>query len=1102
MACTQPRISGFSTSPKCAAYVLASLLAGISGCGGRPQPPRSASQASEAEGLCPARASAGTRLPGVEAEHLQLAYWLARSRAQGEDPQQPLLRREEIAAYNAARAAKFPERAAQGRIDFSAPIDWERLRPEIEERLDALRQAFEGGEVFEADGSRISRQSIERLHFDESYRLAKPELRISLDHLPLFCAPRAESFYRSDLDRAFDRNRCSTLRPQEPVQILARWPGGMWLVRSQQTLGFVASNAALSPPLSEGQLKLWMAGSGRHAQGELRLSADQRAPSVLVPRATLLWSPKAEPDRVLYASSRGLHLSQRLSGTQVQPIERDLSRADFLEEAFAYLDTPYGWGGMGGGKDCSQFLMEVFESFGLWLPRNSAQQAQAGVEVIEVPAEEDAQARLRRLDEAQRAGIVLLHFPGHIMLYLGRDARGVPMALHSLAEYARPCKSEGATSSSDATQETLVRFGRVGVSTLSLGEGSSRRSFLERLTHLALFHSLETRAETKKDEIPSSTRGGPKQKASAPSLPGELSESPPGAANCSAGEHQVFVAPAYPRQKQALGVVFYGSKEWRAPKVSFVDPSGKRASVNAKRIGGPPFGYWASLPNPERVGAWRAELESEGKVVACRTLDVRGAEARGRIGDLPRLPAWRPKHEDLYALFVEQLFREPEAEDATWRNLHSILRDPARNLLHNYFGLKEEEGLQLQPDCADLPYFLRAYFAWKMRLPFGYRSCTRGRGGKAPTCGAVQSNEDVLRHPDEGKVVRAFFRSVKQAAHSASARTLPKDEESDLYPLPLERQALRPGTVYADPYGHLLILTRWIPQKGNQSGILMAAEAQPDGTIGRKRFWRGSFLFRPETREAGAGFKAWRPLVQQGEGGGFRVLKNAQLRKESPYPPYSEQQYAGTVDDFYDRMEALINPRPMSPQAVLQARIEALAEMVRWRLISVDNGENYTSKHRGPPIAMPKGYAVFETSGAWEDFATPSRDMRLLIGLDTVMGLADEVRRDPKRFALAGKDPQASAQELSKELPRVLAQKSFKYRRSDGKEQSFSLQDLWERRRAFEVAYNPNDCIEVRWGAPEGSEEMRSCKRRAPADQRARMDEYRAWFRERKRPSR
>jgi hypothetical protein len=50
------------------------------------------------------------------------------------------------------------------------------------------------------------------------------------------------------------------------------------------------------------------------------------------------------------------------------------------------------------------------------------------------------------------------------------------------------------------------------------------------------------------------------------------------------------------------------------------------------------------------------------------------------------------------------------------------------------------------------------------------------------------------------------------------------------------------------------------------------------------------------------------------------------------------------------------------------------------------------------------------------------------------------------------------------------------------------------------MAYNPNDCMELRWGASPGSPEYRACNRRAPASQRALMDEYREWFSSRRRP--
>ena len=80
--------------------------------------------------------------------------------------------------------------------------------------------------------------------------------------------------------------------------------------------------------------------------------------------------------------------------------------------------------------------------------------------------------------------------------------------------------------------------------------------------------------------------------------------------------------------------------------------------------------------------------------------------------------------------------------------------------------------------------------------------------------------------------------------------------------------------------------------------------------------------------------------------------------------------------------------------------------------------------------------------------------------------------------------------------------RKFAYTRSDGSQWTLSLKDLMDRAGALEMAYNPNDCVELRWGAPPNSQEASTCKRHAPQAQRAKMQKYRAWFSERRRPPR
>ncbi|HEV3192209.1 MAG TPA: hypothetical protein VGY54_16970, partial [Polyangiaceae bacterium] len=62
--------------------------------------------------------------------------------------------------------------------------------------------------------------------------------------------------------------------------------------------------------------------------------------------------------------------------------------------------------------------------------------------------------------------------------------------------------------------------------------------------------------------------------------------------------------------------------------------------------------------------------------------------------------------------------------------------------------------------------------------------------------------------------------------------------------------------------------------------------------------------------------------------------------------------------------------------------------------------------------------------------------------------------------------------------------------------------DVVDRQTALEMAYNPNECVEARWGAPSGSDEASTCRAHAPDAQLAKMQGYRAWFHERRRPPR
>jgi hypothetical protein len=553
-------------------------------------------------------------------------------------------------------------------------------------------------------------------------------------------------------------------------------------------------------------------------------------------------------------------------------------------------------------------------------------------------------------------------------------------------------------------------------------------------------------------------------------------------------------------------------------------PDGTTTTVR-ERQGGPPYAWIASVEAPA-AGRWHVSLVRDG---ACGGAAVasRDVLVRQRPGPSPGTPrtalwftraTWTPSLENLYAAWIEHLFDAPLDAQPTWSALHDVLRDRSRNFLYDHLGTAEDDqNVVIRPDCADLPYFLRAYFAYKLGLPFGWSRCSRGESGVAPVCTdfATQSTPFPAKDGKEPELpawadpartegwesnikrLAEFFRTtLADAVQSGAGRTPADDETGDYYPIALTAETLRPGTIFADPYGHVLVVAKRIAQTPTSGGVLLAVDGQPDGTVARKRFWRGNFLFAVDPTLGSAGFKRFRPIVRDRVTGKWRRLANGEL------PDYSQDQYAGGVEGFYDKVDDVLSPAPLDPEQALLETIAALEEQVKTRVNSVDNGRKFLASGKSA-ADMPDGAKIFETTGDWEDFSTPSRDLRLLIAIDVARGFPARVARRPERYAMpADRSGDQVRGELEVRLARELVARRFRYVRSDGSDWELALDDVARRETSLEMAYNPNDCVELRWGAAAGTPEAATCQAHAPAVQLGKMASYRSWFHERKRPPR
>ncbi len=260
-------------------------------------------------------------------------------------------------------------------------------------------------------------------------------------------------------DPAFDMFQDSGLLVNEPVAVLHQSLDQKWLyIRMYFCSGWVkAEDVALFPDraswlayqaaeedflvVTANQIKLdrnpftpAISGLELSMGTILPLAAPEEIPQTLDGRATYDNYIVKVPVRNSYGQL-GLKLA-------MIPVSKDVSigfmpytRANLLRQAFKLDGDRYGWGGMLEARDCSALVLEIYRCFGFNPPRNSSPQGKTPGDVKDLTGL-GLQARRDALDQLQPGAT--LHFPGHVMFYLGKDQDRyyVISALGSYAEFS------------------------------------------------------------------------------------------------------------------------------------------------------------------------------------------------------------------------------------------------------------------------------------------------------------------------------------------------------------------------------------------------------------------------------------------------------------------------------------------------------------------------------------------------------------------------------------------------------------------------------------------------------------------------------------------
>ena len=377
--------------------------------------------------------------------------------------------------------------------------------------------------------------------------------------------------------------------------------------------------------------------------------------------------------------------------------------------------------------------------------------------------------------------------------------------------------------------------------------------------------------------------------------------------------------------------------------------------------------------------------------------------------------------------------------------------------------------MDVDADCAKLPYLLRGYYAWKNGLPFTYAQVVGERfsaGGNR-----VAGRTDLI---DRGGGIDAnrALRQMMETVFSGTFRVdpgSPNGKPSDFYAPALKPGSIRPGTVIYDTNGHVGIV-----YKVDQSGRIHYMDAHPDFTITRSVY--GAQFGRSPMR-LGGGLKNWRPILLVGARWDGRGLVGGQVlvARQRDIPDFSLGQYSGTDGQgrfayngaalgYYEYVRVAVSGgrTDFNPVYELQAGMRTLCNDLGDRAQAVNQAVANGIAAKPHPGRLPRNIYLSD-DGEWEAYATPARDARLRAAF--VQLRADLARmiglwlgRDPRivHDGLFLKDDLLAAYDAQSEACRVTILTS------DKRPVTLSFDDM-ARRLPF-LSFDPYHCEELRWG--------------------------------------
>ena len=261
---------------------------------------------------------------------------------------------------------------------------------------------------------------------------------VTTTRAPIRNLPTGQGLFYYAADKEFDVLQETSLDPGEPVAILHQSANGyFYYVQSYNYSGWISRfNVGLTNKrtwLQYAKPKDFLVVTD--AKYVLRLGKNE----LLYQQGARINLVKEEP--ALYTVEVPVRQPNgNLSKTrlQVPKVSKAVHKGylpytsnNIVRSAFKYYGMPYGWGGLKDSVDCSALVLNAYRTVGIYLPRNTDEQANtAGIRNL-----------LEGWDNAQRLSVIrdlqpgaCLYMDGHVVMYIGQ-INGAPYSIHALGSH-------------------------------------------------------------------------------------------------------------------------------------------------------------------------------------------------------------------------------------------------------------------------------------------------------------------------------------------------------------------------------------------------------------------------------------------------------------------------------------------------------------------------------------------------------------------------------------------------------------------------------------------------------------------------------------------